>query len=211
MNMNLISSPLILLPVRSGKEQEWGEIRENFAGSKLLEMGQSWLPEKEPGLRQGEVRAGICGDALAIYAELSDDDIYNDSVSLNEKTWETGDAFEMFLKSEALPEYYEFHVTPGNQKLQLRIPSEEAFRQRPPWGTHCLEGDLFFSKTKVNEGQWLVYAEIPLHFFPEGPWRFSFCRYDRTRGIKRPVLSSTSPYVRCDFHRVQDWGLMKKA
>ena len=38
------------------------------------------------------------------------------------------------------------------------------------------------------------------------PWRFSFSRYDHTRGANNPVLSSSSPHQELDFHRQEDWG-----
>lgn len=34
----------------------------------------------------------------------------------------------------------------------------------------------------------------------------SFCRYDRTRGQAEPVLSSTSEYTVCSFHRQTEWS-----
>jgi hypothetical protein len=39
-------------------------------------------------------------------------------------------------------------------------------------------------------------------------WHFSFGRYDYTRGEAGPVISSTSPHVRPDFHRQQEWGVL---
>lgn len=177
-------------------------------------MGQSWRTDRHPGLRETLVHAGIAGgedgEELAVYAEMEDEDIFNTSRSLNERTWTTGDVFEMFIKSEAADDYYEFHVTPENQKLQLHFPNVEAFRAKLPWGTHCLEGERFFSRTEVEAGRWRVYAEVPLGLFHGGPWKFSFCRYDATRGEEFPVLSSTSRYTVRNFHRLEDWGRMER-
>lgn len=213
--MNLTAAALTLFPVASGKDLSWEEIQNNFSGLPVLEMGQSWLPDKDPALREGLVRAGMArgteGEELAVYAEMIDEDIFNASRSLNERTWTTGDVFEMFIKSESVDDYYEFHVTPENQKLQLHFPSVAAFRARLPWGTHCLDGERFFSRTQVEAGRWKVYAEVPLRLFQGSPWRFSFCRYDATRGRELPVLSSTSAYTMKNFHRIEEWGRMERA
>jgi hypothetical protein len=41
---------------------------------------------------------------------------------------------------------------------------------------------------------------------PGDVWRFSFCRYDYTRGEAEPVTSSTSPHQIPDFHDQRAWG-----
>jgi hypothetical protein len=38
--------------------------------------------------------------------------------------------------------------------------------------------------------------------------RIRFSRYDYTRGMGEPVLSSTSPHRRLDFHRQHEWGTL---
>jgi hypothetical protein len=40
-------------------------------------------------------------------------------------------------------------------------------------------------------------------------WRFSFSRYDYTRGTDAPVISSTSPHAEPSFHRLQEWGMIR--
>jgi hypothetical protein len=42
-------------------------------------------------------------------------------------------------------------------------------------------------------------------------WRFSFSRYDYTRGRVAPVISSTSPHAKADFHHQQEWGILRLA
>jgi len=44
------------------------------------------------------------------------------------------------------------------------------------------------------------------HIRPEESWRFSFSRYDASRGTRPPVLSSTSPHQALNFHRIHEWG-----
>jgi hypothetical protein len=40
-------------------------------------------------------------------------------------------------------------------------------------------------------------------------WLFSFSRYDCTRGLAVPVISSTSPHAAPSFHRQQEWGTLR--
>jgi hypothetical protein len=63
--------------------------------------------------------------------------------------------------------------------------------------------------------QWYVYAEIPAlavcgsnESIENTQWRFSFGRYDYTRGVAEPIISSTSPHAKPDFHRHHEWGMM---
>jgi hypothetical protein len=78
-----------------------------------------------------------------------------------------------------------------------------------------ISGDAFRSTVWVEGGRWVVLAEIPASLVCGAPtplpgqrWRFSFSRYDYTRGRAEPVISSTSPHPCADFHRQEDWGLL---
>ena len=69
---------------------------------------------------------------------------------------------------------------------------------------------------KLYKGrQWNVFAEIPVWVvcgpnacIGNGQWRFSFGRYDYTRGAAEPCISSTSPHAEPDFHRRHEWGVL---
>jgi hypothetical protein len=63
--------------------------------------------------------------------------------------------------------------------------------------------------------RWHVLAVIPFSVVAHGRrvaagarWLFSFSRYDYTRGVAEPMLSSTSPHRRLDFHRQHEWGTL---
>jgi hypothetical protein len=78
-----------------------------------------------------------------------------------------------------------------------------------------LPGDAFRSKVWVSGDRWQVFAGIPASLVSGGHtrlsgscWRFSFSRYDYTRGNPEPVISSSSPHARADFHCKQDWGFL---
>ena len=76
---------------------------------------------------------------------------------------------------------------------------------------------MFQSRAEVLHADhlWRVVARVPFavvmeteSFQPGCRWKFSFSRYDYTRGRAKPVLSSTSPHLRLEFHRQEEWGTL---
>jgi hypothetical protein len=200
---------------------DWPAIHRLFAGLPAWKLKQEWLVRPSVGLRPGFCSMGTWADALVVYAALQDEDIFNPVHEFNEVAFTRGDAFEMFLRPQGQDAYYEFHVTPHNQRLQLRFESATAFRSLPrkpdkqALDACKVHGSLFDSRTQITieQSAWYVVAVIPFASVVETPeaagrmrWRFSASRYDYTRGRARPVLSSTSPHTMCDFHRQQEWG-----
>lgn len=185
-----------------------------------IPLTQSWLLEEEPGFCPGIVRMGWRDQSLAVFAELTDADIFNHATGLNQRTWELGDVFEIFLCPANSSSYVELHVTPHNHRLQLRYPDSRAAeiaREMDRFEEYLVSHEVFRSVTwnDGNNGQWALYAEIPVANVTgaSGPtdnaeWRFSFCRYEYTRGVTAPVISSTSPHSIPDFHRQHEWGVM---
>lgn len=182
-------------------------------------LNQGWLPAPQPEFRPASVRTGWAHDGLFVFAELEDVDIFNPITEFNAMAFQHGDVFEMFLRPADQSPYYEFHVSPQNQKLQLRFPSSDVFftpRKEP-----SLPADWFVSSRVIESrvrvdaarNRWWVQALIPFDLVAEaGPvragsrWLFSFSRYDYTRGQDKPILSSTSPHQQVNFHRQQEWG-----
>jgi hypothetical protein len=207
----------------SFQADRWDSIRTAFAQADVAALGQAWLPHPDPAFKPATVRTGWTGTDLAVLAEMDDDDIANRARRLNERTYELGDVFEIFLKPEGQDRYFEIHVTPENQKLQLRFPRPGAIREKPkdpaadPLAPFLFEDPLIRSLTLVEaaRARWSVLALVPLAFIHEsGPvrpgtvWRFSFSRYDYTQGRPKPVISSTSPHAVADFHRTEDYGFL---
>lgn len=161
---------------------------------------------------------------LYITAELKDQDIFNRATQINERTWQMGDVFEIFLRPESQDAYYEFHVTPENQIMQVRFDSAadyELMRQSANnvelFQKRLLPEKKIQTQTAVHpsENCWQVLASIPFSLICEqSPWKedltwlVSFCRYDYTRGDPKPVLSSTSsvsPLETPNFHDQKVW------
>jgi hypothetical protein len=145
---------------------------------------------------------------LLVHAELRDDDIFSETSGPNQRTWELGDVFEMFLQPGGGPHYLELHVTPSNWRSQFFF-SQAGAAMRP------LEDGAFDSRACMNraEGCWKVQARIPAALLsrsgtlrPGMETGFSFARYDATKGGGPPVLSSSSPHPIPKFHRPAEWG-----
>ncbi len=204
-------------------------VRAAFRDATPIVLGQAWLGTTEPDFAPGIVHTGWCADALLVFAELGDADIFTHALRPNERFWELGDTFEMFLQPRAAPAYVEFHVAPNNLRLQLRFatPSTPAPRTpSDPLEVVLMRDDAFQSHTWVDAAarEWCVLAEIPAASVtgPEGGpsgaepsplagsrWRFSFSRYDYTRGRAQPVISSSSPHTEPRFHRPHEWGTLR--
>ena len=220
-----------ILPTRQGpaiccrplpvfEEGSLDAVRAAFALATPCALGQGWRAAAEPGFAPGQVRAGWRPDALLLFAELTDHDIFTNATAPNQRMWELGDTFEIFLRPAGQTPYVEFHVTPNNLRLQLRIPSTEALRCAQAsnvFDEFLLPGNAFHSVTWVQpeNRKWFVLAVIPTiavsgaaRLNVGSRWRFSFSRYDCTRGGNGPVFSSTSPHAAADFHRQSEWGVL---
>jgi len=197
----------------------WEEIVAAFTDAPMVVSQQGWRAEPEPGFRPMRVKTGWNLKALYVYAEIEDVNIFNPEKQFNAMSFLSGDVFEMFLRPGDQEAYFEIHVTPENQKLQLRFPSERAFSEcrgqpglPPEW---FIANRVIESRVRVNieRERWEVLAEIPFDLVceksrpkPGTRWLFSFSRYDYTQGRGQPLLSSTSPHTVVNFHRQAEWG-----
>lgn len=171
-------------------------------------MQQAWLEAPEADFLAAEIRVGWTPTSLLVRADLPDRDIFTQATESNQRMWELGDVFEIFLQAADRSDYVELHVTPPNLRLQLHFQSAG----KP--ATHLDDG-AFASRVKIDsENQrWTVHAEIPARLVSgrdsihaEESWHFSFSRYDASRDGRPPVLSSTSPHQALNFHRIHEWG-----
>ncbi len=194
-------------------------VRRAFQSVTPCLLQQAWLHEDQAEFSPATVRTGWRENSLFVFAELADRDIFNGATELNQRTWELGDVFEIFLGPAESASYIEFHVTPGNQRLQLRYAdghSAARARKTGDLGEFLVPGEAFYSTTWIESHtrQWNVLAEIPAsavcgsNSIGDTPWRFSFGRYDYTRGGMEPRISSTSPHAEPDFHRRHEWGVL---
>ena len=204
----------------------WEDVSAAFRHADFANFQQHWRPEPELGFRSAKAGVVWTDDSLIVYAELCDDNIFNEipEREFNRMSIANGDVFEIFLKPSGQESYFEFHVNPNNQKLQLRLPCRDAWkvlkdRFKSPeelFESFKIWNPVIESRVEVLQGQWRVVAKIPISMMLEGEpvkagtkWTFSFCRYDYTRPAEKPVCSSTSPHKTADFHLLDDYGTLE--
>jgi hypothetical protein len=186
---------------------------EAFRGLPKVELTQAWRNEVESEFEPAWAQLGWRDDLFLIFAELSDRDIFNRAQRLNEKTWLLGDVLEIFVQREHDAAYFEYHVTPENQRLQLKFASAA-----PGQGLTFLDDPaLLTSRTWIfpEQKRWCVFAQISGQSLgvTKGSlagekWKFSLGRYDYTRGREEPVISSSSLHREPYFHRLHEWELL---
>jgi len=210
-----VSECLVIPSVEGFALGDWeATIRAMKAGVKL-DFRQSWLPQNDADFQPAHVRLGIQGDDLVAYAWLRDDQPSNKTVQWNEATWIKGDALEFFFHAEGRPGYFEFHVTPENQRLQLFFPSSAAFHEKRRHHHWAIAESRFESATRINSvrTEWEAVMRIKLALVLDEPrddgsrrFRFSFSRYDYQPGRVKPVTSATTPLSTPDFHNMSAWS-----
>lgn len=189
-------------------------IRE-IAFGEPIEMKQAWRELPEPEFRPAWVRVAPTETHLIVEATLRDDDVYQPVGHFNAQMYRHGDVFEMFVRPLNQDAYYEFHLSPANQRMQLRIPSSAQFSARrsardlpPEWFLRDL---CFDSRVEVDPAEhiWRAWVAISRARIEENgradDWLVSFARYDYSRSRVAPVLSSASPHPVADFHRQSEW------
>ena len=205
----------------------WQAVEAAFRGADFAPFQQGWTEQATTGFRPAKAAAAWTDDALIVLAELCDDDIYNTMPvsDFNQLAIQHGDVFEIFLQPAGQEAYYEIHVTPHNHHFQIRLPFPGAFQKlKGQFPSDAVLLDSFKvwqpvvdSRVQIDAAakKWRVVVRIPLAMLaekipaaPGAKWRFSFCRYDYTRGRAKPVVSSTTPHTVCNFHRREEWGLI---
>jgi len=182
---------------------------------------QSWLPALETDFQPAAVHFTWLPDALHLTATLHDRDIYNPATRFNEVAYPLGDVFELFVRPDDQETYFEIHVTPHNQVMQLRWPRHVRQCTIPREGTDAERLAAYFvwtprvpSATRVDHAaqRWQVSLTLPFALIVERgvmtagrPWFISCSRYDYTHGRERPVFSSTSPHALPDYHRLEEF------
>jgi hypothetical protein len=191
-----------------------------FQGAPVCPLRQAWRAEPEPNFQPAIVRTGWRGRALFVFAELTGARATTSASRSNERLWELGDVLEIFLRPDGQTAYSEFQIAPNNLQLQLRYAGVETLAQarRTNSIAAALVQKINFKShawTRLDAGCWHVLAEIPAETVLDVPgplpgtaWHFSFCRYDYTRG-PQPVISASAPLSRPDFHRQQEWGILR--
>lgn len=162
-------------------------------------LTQPWAAQPEARFRPGTVRLAWSVDALLVLADLHDDEVRTSATADNQRLWELGDVFEIFLQAEGNDAYTELHVAPNGIRMHLRFPENLPVT---PVG--------FQASANLTATGWRVEARIPaevcgLPRFEAGTiLRVSFCRYDAGAGAP-PVLSTSAAHPAVSFHHPDEW------
>ena len=182
---------------------------------------QAWRTRLEPHFAPMYIRVGWHHSALLLFAELTDTDIFTHATADNQRLWELGDVFEIFLRPKTQESYVELQIAPNNKRLQLRYPNAQAVTNARMLGKTdhlMIPGKVFLSSTWTcaDDNKWFVFAKIPAktvceraNLLPDVEWLFSFSRYDYSPNGNAPVISSTSQHSKADFHRQVEWGELR--
>ena len=196
-------------------------IKTAFRQATPISAQQAWRKKRQPHFSPMFIRIGWRDSALLVFAELIDTDIFTHATADNQRLWELGDVFEIFLRSKAQESYVELQIAPNNKRLQLCYPNAQAVTNARMLGTAdhlMIPGKAFLSSTWIcaDYHKWFVFAEIPVktvcertRSLPDVEWLFSFSRYDYTHNGNTPVISSTSLHKKADFHRQVEWGELR--
>jgi hypothetical protein len=179
-------------------------------------LRQAWRPAgPEPRFQPAWARLRWNERGLLFDLVLTGPNPRNAARSLNERTWELGDIAEIFLQQAGSEEYFELHVTPENQRLQLRWTTAgfAAFRRDLALFPQFTVADPHWieSASVVRARDWSVSAYLPAAMLGLGTAALSagtrlqgaVCRYDCTTG--EAVHSATAPLTEAAYHRRAEW------
>jgi hypothetical protein len=199
-------------PLSTPLSNDLSRVRDGFRSATPIRLGQAWRNTPERGFAPGVVRTGWRGDSLLVFADLTDRDVVTQAKRHNDRFWELGDTFEIFLQPEGQPGYVELHVTPNNLRLQLRFERPPSPDDPDSFAKALINRQVFDSKTWPNPSApgWSVLSEIPMDRLfgvrlAGSHWRFSTGRYDAARSRELPVISSSSRHTLPAFHRPDEW------
>jgi hypothetical protein len=179
--------------------------------------------QQRPALSATRARMLWDDQGLYFFADMDDHDLYADIVEHDGMCW-LNDVFELFFKPAVdKPGYYELQVNAAGTMLDMYIPSRGAGgyarfakSQSFTWRSAVALRGTLADWQDQDEG-WSVEGMMPWEDFaatggiPKAgdAWRFALCRYDYSVDYENTDLSSTAPLTAADFHRYEDYGLLR--
>jgi len=186
-------------------------------GADWQPLEQAWRGSTEEGFNGGWARLRWHPGGLLAEGVFRGRRQTNAARRLNERTWELGSVFELFLRADGYDRYLELHVTPENQRLQLLWPDDglESFRAgRAALGDFLVSDPAWVtSETRIAENHWAVRVAVPFHCLGLAAgatlptMRAAVCRYDTGSG--REVLSSTARLPAPNYHLLAYWSRLQ--
>lgn len=186
----------------------------------VLTFKQAWLEQTSDSFRPAIAELYPNKSGLKVIFTLEDDEIFSEATGFNQETWKLGDVVEIFLGIPGESDYWELHVTPNNQRLQLawNPQSFEDFRQGAIPLQKCMITDPEFIQSEVTvnteKKMWQCSVFIPWTSIKLATGQASyelelaFCRYDVSRNQKGATLSSTAALSKASYHRRHEWDTL---
>ena len=179
---------------------------------RALKLNYRLIRGAAPSFRDGSALVGWHKESLVVLATFTDDFITSKATDDFQRMWVLGDVFEAFVRDLAGEEYWEYHVSSNGHVLQLKFPygadDGEPRRGPEPVEHYYVPANPFRALTRTTSHGWQILAEIPWPYPAALKGRealVSFSRYDYGPEGTQPILSSTSPHPRANFHRQAEW------
>lgn len=172
-----------------------------------LSFTQSWLQKPEALFHPGTVEVTLLKDSLLFHSTLIQKKAGTSATAHQQRLWELGDVVELFLQQIGAEDYYEYQIAPNGLMLALHYPDHNAVTAVRSGERHMEDflADLPNDGTASTAADgWCASLTVPV---TGKRFRFNCGRYDYCEG-STPVISSTSPLTKRDFHRVQEWKLL---
>ncbi|MEO7599051.1 MAG: hypothetical protein ABIV50_08975 [Opitutus sp.] len=215
---HVVSAPWLATPAMD-LQQDVKRLSPLAVDERWQALGQAWRDATtDQRIHGGWARVEWSPSALHFDAVFLGSSFKNRAATLNERTWELGDVCEIFVHASHVDQYVELHVTPENQRLQLLWPAgaidrvrrdEESLTRFMVDSPHWVR-----SSTYVGPGFWSTHVVIPLACLgvelstSNATLRAAVGRYDWGE-LAEPVLSSTAPLKAADYHRWNEWQVVK--
>jgi hypothetical protein len=207
--------------VKPGDLNSWETFQKARESWPSLALGQAWQETPDETLAPGRAWFAVTPADVIVGVEFVDADIFNPATRLNELGFLKGDVMELFWKPAMQEAYYEIHVSPRGQILQLKFPGPQTPRPKgsqPPVEEHLkqymVKEPLFSIRllhVRENE-KWGCVVAVPgtlMRGASKGlrgeDVTLSVCRYDYSRALPAPTISSTSQHMAKSFHRSSEW------
>lgn len=177
----------------------------------LHHFKQSWLAEPEATFHPGSVAISCVSGKLNLHAVLDQPRVHTSATAHQQRLWELGDVFELFVQKKGNSDYYEYQITPNGMMLALHYPDREAVSAVRSGERNIEE---FLSELPMEGSASITpecwKADIGIRICAnEGDRLLINCgRYDYSSGTT-PVVSSISPLSKRDFHRLDEWLLLE--
>lgn len=162
---------------------------------------------------------------ITVAGELRDSDLVDQGRRDQEQHYQTGDVFEVFLKPATDTYYWEFYATPAALQSAFFFPGRghlalpECYAERGLKIVVRANRDGTLNQWRDRDRSWRAVMRIPTAALqqygaavgPGAEWRLLVARYNYSRYLPRPELSSFPRLPRPDFHLYEAYAVLRFA